>query len=152
MDLFLFFLARTDIISILNITRNSPSHHRRFRWDEICFFFPCPPKCLELSSFSLRIMAANEFQIGAEMDFFCFFLARTDIISVLNITRNSPSHHRRLGCVSFGESKSGFCVSLLKSENGFWIHWIHTQDGFNGSNPNTDSWDSWSERFFDKGF
>ena len=35
-------------------------------------------------------MAAIEFQIGAEMDFFRFFLARTDIISVLNLTRNSP--------------------------------------------------------------
>ena len=53
MDLFRFFLARTDIISILNLTRNSPSHHRRFL-DEI--------------------MAAIEFQIGPEMDFFRFFL------------------------------------------------------------------------------
>ena len=25
------FLARTDIISVLNLTRNGPSHHRRFR-------------------------------------------------------------------------------------------------------------------------
>ena len=46
---FRFFLARTDIISVLNLTRNSPSHHRRFRWDEIIFFRP--PNCLELWSF-----------------------------------------------------------------------------------------------------
>ena len=48
----------------------------------------------ELSSFCLRIMTANKFKIGAEMDFFRFFLARTEIISVLNLTRNTPSHHR----------------------------------------------------------
>ena len=93
MDLFRFFLATTDIISVLNLIRNSPSHHRRFRYDEICLFFSAPRTVWNCPAFVT--MAAIEFQIGAEMEFVRFFLARTDIIWVLNLTRNSPSHHRR---------------------------------------------------------
>ena len=37
LDIFRFFLARTDIISVLDLPRNSPSHHRRFRWDKHLF-------------------------------------------------------------------------------------------------------------------
>ena len=74
-----------------------------------------------------------------------------------------PLEHRDTQCwegaVFLGKSKSGFpnpntdfAGFLGNSKNGSWIHEIHTLVGFFGSNPNSDFWDSQSERFLGKGF
>ena len=92
MDFFSLLLTRTDIISVLNLTRNNPSHHPR--WDERSFIFSARRTVLNCKA-SVMHNVAIELQIGPEIAIFNFFLAKTDIISVLNLTRNSPSHHRR---------------------------------------------------------
>ena len=93
---FRFLMARTDIVSVLNLT--SSSHHRRFRWDERPFIFSAPRTVLNCKA---CIMRRSNFRSERKLTFFRFFLARTDIISVLNLTRNSRSHHHRWDEISF---------------------------------------------------
>ena len=75
MDFFRLVFTRTDIISVLNLTRNSPD------LDEMrtALFFSARRTVLNCKA-SVTHNAAIEFQIGAVMDFFRFCLARTDII------------------------------------------------------------------------
>ena len=53
----------------INFFHYNPNHHRRFRWDVSPDELSRTVKCQ--ASVLIRIVTANEFQIGAEMDF-CF--------------------------------------------------------------------------------
>ena len=61
---------------------------------EMDFFFAARRTVMNCKA-SVMHNVAIELQIGPEIAIFNFFLAKTDIILVLNLTRNSPSHHRR---------------------------------------------------------
>ena len=78
---------------------------------------------------------------------------------IINILKNMPScffmslrlRIRVLGKIQtrIFESKHRFCVFLVKSQNGSWIHKIHTLGGFFSSNLNQDFWGRiWKKSFW----